>query len=69
MCQQQKIIFNAVGFPIPRRFAAVMLLFYNQFLERKTYVLKRFHYVEAHWNNTPLFSRISHKYCAKLSVL
>ena len=47
VCYKQKVIFHAVCFPIACCLA-IMLFFYDDFLEFKVCVLKDFHYLKRH---------------------
>ena len=67
MCNQKKIVFHAVGFPITGCLA-VVLLFDDKLFERKTYVLKNLHDIKAHGDHAALLTGIAHENGIKLTL-
>lgn len=67
MCNQQEIIFQAVGFPISGCLAVVLFLD-DKLFERKTYVLKNLHDIKAHGDHAALLTGIAHENGTKLTL-
>jgi len=65
MGDQQKIILDAVGFPIASS-SAIVLFFDYQFFEGKASFLKNFHHVKGHRNHAAFFAGIAHQDGAEL---
>ena len=65
MRKQQKVILYAVGLPIARRLA-VVLLFNDNLFEFKSSKLKEPHCFKRERLHHSLFAGISHEYCTEL---
>ncbi len=64
VCNQQKIIFYTICFPISCGFT-VVLFFYNQFFKSKSDILENFHSIKRQWEHITFLSCIAHKYSTK----
>ena len=68
MRYQEKVIFNAISFPIACSMAVVLFLYYQLF-KLKASSFKNFHDTEAHWDYMPFLASIAHEYRTEFIVL
>jgi hypothetical protein len=57
---EKEVVFDAVGLPVARRFA-VVLLFDDDLFGAKSSLLVDLHHIKAHRHNMPVLARIAHQ--------